>query len=192
MPFEYDLGEGALCTSCLREPPAFDMARAALTYDDGSRALIMRFKHGDQLHLAPTLTDWLARAAGELVEQADLIVPVPLHWRRRVRRRYNQAAILAHGLGRSLSRPVACDVLIRARATVSQGKQSRAQRLRNVRGAFAVTDRGRARLDGVRVLLVDDVLTTGATAGACARALRDAGADWIGVVTLARVPVETG
>lgn len=191
VPFEYDLGEGALCGDCLRQAPAFDAARAALIYDEGSRALVMRFKHGDQLHLAPTLTDWLARAARELGEDADLIVPVPLHWRRRVRRRYNQAGVLAHGLGRALSAPVASDVLIRARATVSQGKQSRAQRFRNVKGAFAVTESGKARLDGARVLLVDDVQTTGATVGACAKTLRRAGAAWIGVVTLARVPGET-
>lgn len=191
-PFEYELGEGAagaevLCGTCLKERPPFDRARAALRYDEASKGLILGFKHGDRTDAAPALGRWLARAGAELLAEADLVAPVPLHRWRLFRRRYNQAALLARELARAAAKPYCPDLLERRRATPSQGHLSAAERRRNVAGAFAVPARHRAELAGRCVLLVDDVLTTGATAGACARALLAAGAEAVDLLTLARV-----
>ncbi|MGE0723894.1 MAG: double zinc ribbon domain-containing protein [Alphaproteobacteria bacterium] len=187
LPFPYDAGLGVECGECVRRPPAFDRARAVFRYDEASRPLILGFKHGDRTHAAPAFGRWLARAAGPIASEAEVIVPVPLHWTRLVRRRFNQAALIARALGREAGIAVAPDVLVRRRWTPSQGGLRRLARLRNVAGAFHVPPRRRARIAGRRVLLVDDVMTTGATVEACTRALRAAGARAVDVVTLARV-----
>ena len=153
-----------------------------------SRALVLGFKHGDRTHGAPAYGRWMARAGAELLREADLVVPVPLHWLRLFRRRYNQAALLAQAVARTAGVPVAVDLLARRRPTPSQGHLSAmAARRRNVRGAFAVRP-GRAELvKDRRIVLVDDVLTTGATAESCARTLLRAGAAAVDVLVLARV-----
>lgn len=189
-PFEYDPGPGALCAACTREPPDFDRARAVLRYDEGSRRLILGLKHGDRTEWAPAFGGWLARAGAELLAEADLVAPVPLHWTRLALRRFNQAALLAQAVGRAAGVPVEPDLMVRRRRTPSQGGLTRVQRRTNVRGAFAVRPAHRARLSDRRVVLVDDVLTTGATAAACARALRHAGAAAVDVLVLARVARE--
>lgn len=184
LPFDHH-GAGALCGACLARPPDFNRARAALRYDDASRRLVLAFKHADRLDAAPAYGRWLAAAGAELLDGADLLVPVPLHRQRLLRRRYNQAAELARALGRLSGVPVAPDLLVRHRPTPSQGHLSAGARRDNVRGAFRV---GRAgALDGARLVLIDDVLTTGATVGACARVLRRQGARSVDVLTLARV-----
>jgi ComF family protein len=187
MPFEIPSPEGAMCAACLGSHPAYDRARAVFRYDDGSRGLILSFKHGDRTEAAPAFGRWLMRAGGELVARADLIIPVPLHWTRLFRRRYNQSALLAQALAKISGVPVALDLLRRRRATPSQGRLSRSGRRRNVQGAFVVRGASRERLRGRRVLLVDDVLTTGATVEACSVTLRRAGAVAVDVLTLARV-----
>lgn len=186
-PFDYDLGPAALCAGCSREPPAYDRARAVLRYDEASRGLLLRFKHGDRTEGAPAYGQWLSRAGAELIDAAEAVLPVPLHRWRLFSRRYNQSALLAQALGRASGLPVLPDALRRTRNTPSQGRLSIAARQRNVAGAFAVDPRARARLEGRRVLLVDDVLTTGATVEACARSLKRAGAAGVDVLTLARV-----
>ncbi len=183
-PFDFEPGREALCGACARLHPPFARARAALRYDEASRRLILGFKHGDRLHLAPALGTWMRRAGAELVAEADLLVPVPLHWTRLFARRYNQAAVLAHAIHAAGGPPVGADCLVRRRRTPSQGKRNAAARERNVRGAFAVKP-GRA-VKGRRILLIDDVFTTGATVGECARILRRAGARQVDVLTLAR------
>ncbi len=187
VPFAFDPGAGVECGECARRPPPFDRARSALRYDDASRPLILGFKHADRTHAAPAYGAWMARAAGPLLAEAEVIVPVPLHWTRLVRRRYNQAALMALAMGRIGGRPVVADALVRRRRTPSQGMMRRLGRFRNVAGAFAIHPRRAAGIAGKRVLLVDDVLTTGATVEACIRALRAAGAAAVDVVTLARV-----
>ncbi|CAN0587809.1 unnamed protein product, partial [Laminaria digitata] len=136
---------------------------------------------------APAWCYWLARAGGDLLADADLLVPVPLHRRRLIARRYNQAALMAQALGRTSGLPVAVDALRRIRATPSQGRMSRSQRERNVAGAFAVRHNRLGLVDGAHILLVDDVMTTGATLKACIQPLLRAGAASVDVLTLARV-----
>jgi ComF family protein len=187
-PFEFKVADRSICGRCLSDPPVFERARAATLYDDGCRSLILKFKHGDGLHLAPLFGAWLARSGASLLAEADLLVPVPLHRTRLLRRRYNQAAVLALDLGRRANVPVDVLGLIRARRTPSQGTRTRLGRERNVRGAFKVAGDLSARLKGQRVLLIDDVLTSGATANACARVLLRSGAKAVDVLTIARVP----
>jgi ComF family protein len=158
-----------------------------LAYDDASRGLILGFKHADRTHAAPAFARWMARAGAELLLTADVIAPVPLHWSRLLARRYNQAALLGNGLAVLMNKASVPDLLIRRRRTPSQGHLSRSERLRNVAGAFAVRPSRLPQVRGRRILLVDDVLTTGATVSACAAVLRRAGAASIDVLSLARV-----
>jgi ComF family protein len=187
VPFEVDAGADALCAACAAEPPPYLRARAVMRYDDGSKGLVLAFKHADRTEGAPAFARWLARAGAEVLADADIIVPVPLHRWRLFRRRYNQAAVLAVALARETGTPVDVLAMVRRRLTRSQGRLSREGRRRNVQGAFAVPPAAQARLEGRRVLLVDDVLTTGATAEACARALLRGGAAAVDVLTLAKV-----
>lgn len=184
-PFELDAGTAALCGGCVRQPPIFERARAVFVYDDPGKGLVLRFKHADRTDMAPSFARWMARAGAELLADADLITPVPLHWTRLLRRRFNQAALLANQLARLSGRPAAPRLLIRRRRTKPQGTMGRDERGRNVRGAFAVRDPW--AVAGRRVLLIDDVLTTGATLSECTRALLKAGACAVDVLTLARV-----
>lgn len=187
LPFPHPVGDGALCAACLRRPPPYDRARASLRYDEASRGLILAFKHGDRMAAAPALARFLARAGAELLAEADLLAPVPLHYFRLVGRRYNQSALLALALGRLAGRPVATDLLRRTRATPSQGGLDARARRRNVAGAFAPAPSRLPLIEGARVLLIDDVHTTGATVEACARSLKAAGARAVDILSVARV-----
>ena len=186
LPFAVALEDDTLCAGCLAQPPAFDKARAILAYDDKSRGAILALKHADRLDLVPGFARWLSRVGRGALENSDLVIPVPLHPSRLWRRRYNQAAELARRLARDWNLAYAPAALLRSRATQSQGAMPSAKaRRRNVLKAFQVPDP--AMVAGKRVLLLDDVLTTGATAEACARALKRAGAARVHVLVLARV-----
>lgn len=190
-PFAQDLGEGALCGACLARPPRYRRARAALIYDARSRRLVLPFKHGDRTDIARACGGWMARAGAELLAEADLVAPVPLHWRRLFMRRYNQAQLLARVVVREASpgsRPrLAPELLRRRRWTGSQTGLRAQERRGNVRQAFGIHPRWAAEIAGKTVLLVDDVLTTGATVEACAQVLQRGGARHVDVLTLARV-----
>lgn len=187
-PFAEHLGDAALCAGCLARRPLFRRARAALAYDTQSRRLVLPFKHGDRTDIARACGGWMARAGAELLAEADLIAPVPLHWRRLLMRRYNQAQLLARALARAeAGARLAPDLLRRRRWTGSQAGLRAKERRRNVREAFDIHPRWAAEVAGKTVLLVDDVLTTGATAEACARVLQRGGARHVDVLTLARV-----
>jgi ComF family protein len=188
LPFEFDPGAGTLCAACQARAPAFDKARAVMRYDEASKAPILALKHADRLDHVPGFARWLMRSGGALLNEADVIIPVPLHGRRLWTRRYNQAAELTRALARLSGKPAQNRVLLRARPTPSQGEMPSAQaRRRNVQGVFAIEAKSRPLVYGKIVLLIDDVLTTGATVEACARALKRAGARKVHVLALARV-----
>jgi ComF family protein len=187
LPFELECGPEALCGACAARLPPFRRARSVFRYDDASKKLILRFKYADRLEGAPAFARWMARAAADLAADADMVVPVPLHRWRLLARRYNQAAVLAQALARVIGRPAEPDVLIRRRATRAMVRMNRGQRAKNVKGAFEIHPRRRDRIQGKTILLVDDILTTGSTVGACAKVLLAAGAAAVDVVTLGRV-----
>ena len=187
IPFVYDPGPGILSMEAIAEPPAYHRARAAVRFDEISRALVHALKYGDRLDLAPMMGRWLSHAGRELLDEADALVPVPLHWRRRWARRFNQSAMLAAAVSAASGVPIAAGALKRVKFTAQQVGLSRAERATNVQGAFRVPPERKPEVAGRRLLLVDDVLTSGATAEGCAKALLRAGARNVDVLVFARV-----
>ena len=182
------MAEGAWCEACAAAPPAFARARAALRYDAGAKALILPFKHRDATEMARPLARHMARAGAELLAAADLLLPVPLHRWRLFARRHNQAALLARELARLSGKPHRPLLLRRIRRTPPLGRLSAREREAVLEGAFGLAPGAAAEVAGRRVLLVDDVMTSGATADACARLLLAAGAAEVSVLAAARVP----
>ena len=187
LPQEVDLGDESLCAACLAKPPKWGAARSALVYDEASRRIVLDLKRSGRRDGLVTLSNWMLEAARPLLAEADLVLPVPLHYRRLVSRGFNQSGWLAAGLARRAGLPLRVDILKRVKPTPSQGGLSSRARRRNVAGAFAIRKGKSGALGGRTVLLVDDVLTTGATLEACIRPLLKAGAKQVNVVTLARV-----
>ena len=190
-PFAIDLGMPLLSPAAIAEPPVFERARAVARYDDVARRLVHRLKYGDRLELARALATMMVRSGAELLAEAQVIVPVPLHRWRLWWRRFNQAMALASVVSKASGVPCDPFLLARVKPTKPQVGLSKAQRGENLQGAFRVPAEARPRLEGKRVLLVDDVLTTGATANAASRALLRGGARAVDVLAFARV-AETG
>ncbi|MDG6094972.1 ComF family protein [Acetobacter sp. AN02] len=182
-------GKTGLCARCEISPPAWDQARAAFVYDDASRNLILPLKYADRTELAAGLGGMMIQAGADLLARADLIVPVPVHWRRRVARRYNQAALLARVISRRSGRPALMDALCRPHATQKLALAAPGERLRIMTDAIRVSSRRRNDVCGQHILLIDDVLTTGATGTACTEALRGAGAASVLILAAARTEV---
>ena len=177
----------------IADPPAYYRARAAVRFDEISRALVHALKYGDRLDLAPMMGRWIGQAGRELLAEADALVPVPLHWRRRWARRFNQSAMLAAAVSAISGVPIAAGALKRVKATTQQVGLSRSERAANVQGAFRVPPEGKPAVVGRRLVLIDDVLTSGATVEGCAKALLRAGDANVDVLVFARVadPVRT-
>ena len=188
MAFEYDLAAGgSRCVTCSNHPHSFARARAACVYDEHSRGLILALKHGDEQVNAALFARWISRAADPLIRDCDVVIPVPLHPLRLLRRRFNQSAEIARPLAKARGLTYLPDTLVRTKVTQSQGGKSLSGRKSNVRGAFKVSARRARAIAGKRVLLLDDVLTTGATANACAKALLKAGASAVDLAVIAGV-----
>lgn len=191
-PLPYDTGAVTVSAAALAAPPAYDRARAVACYEGVMRRLVHELKYGDQHHARRLFGRWLRLAAADLLPGTDLILPVPLQRWRLWRRRFNQSAILADALSRATGIPADPLALVRTRATTSQVGLGAAERRRNVEGAFAVRRLRLSAVAGRNLLLVDDVITTGATVDAIARTLRRAGAARVDVVALAMVTDEPG
>ncbi|NVK33022.1 MAG: ComF family protein [Rhodobacteraceae bacterium] len=190
-PFSYELGEGALSARAIADPPLFDRARACAAYSGTARDLVVAFKFAKRRELADPLGRWMARAGRDLVEPGTLILPVPLHWTRLWRRRFNQAADLAKVVADEAGTTSDPFILQRARRTRQQVGLDAKTRDKNVRGAFRIRPGEEGRVAGKEVLLVDDVMTTGSTITACTKVLKRAGASKVNVLTFAMALDET-
>lgn len=187
-PFGYEMGEGFLSAEAIASPPPFARARAAVVYDGVARRMVQGLKFSDRTDLAPWMARWMLRAGSELLEEDNaVVVAVPLHWRRFFSRRFNQSAELVRAFARLAGLDYRPTMLVRERLTQQQVGLGAREREANVRGAFAVPERGALMLRGRRAILIDDVYTTGATVAAATRALMRAGACQVDVLTFARV-----
>lgn len=182
-----DPGERALCDDCMAIARPWDRGRAALMYRDNGRRLVLALKHGDRMDLARPASAWMLRAAQPILTSEMLVVPVPLHWTRLFRRRFNQAALLARSVARAAGLDHCPDALVRTRTTGSQEGKTRDARFANLVGAFRVPKARERRVQGREILLVDDVMTSGATFAGATEALLAAGARSVSVLGLARV-----
>ncbi|TWG90278.1 ComF family protein [Mesorhizobium sp. J18] len=186
-PFGHDMGEGFLSAEAIANPPPFARARAAVGYTGPARRMVQQLKFHDRTDLAPWMARWMLRAAGELIPDADLVVPIPLHRGRFLRRRFNQSAELARAFARLAGLPFDPVAVERIKGTRRQVGLGARERQDNVRGAFRVRPEKEIAVAGRRVVLVDDVYTTGATVSSVTRALKRAGARNVDVLTFARV-----
>jgi len=187
-PFAQDFGQALISPQAMADPPAFNRARAVARFEDGpARDLVHRLKYGDRIELAKPMGRWMARAGAEVLKEADVLVPVPLHMSKLAARRFNQAMVLAQEIGREAKLPVEACALERVKATRPQVGLTKVQRAENVQGAFKVGEAGKLLLHNRRVVLIDDVLTSGSTLNAATRALLRGGAASVDVLVFARV-----
>lgn len=182
-----DSGDIVLCDDCLTLPRPWDRGRAALEYKDNGRKLVLALKHGDRQDIVRPAAAWMARAARPILQDNMLIAPVPLHWLRMLKRRFNQSALLANALAEEVGMKCCPDLLQRPRRTVPLEGKTREERFETLADAIVVHPKRRRRMIGRQVLLVDDVMTSGATLAAASKACLNAGAAGVSVVTLARV-----
>lgn len=186
LPFAFAVEGLQRCAGCIAVPPPYARARAAIAYDEASRPLVTALKYRDRTQLAGMLAGWMLRAGNEVLQEAELLIPVPLHQRRLWQRRYNQSALLTRELSVRSHVPCMFDVLTRRRHTRPQTGLTAKQRQRNVQGVFAVRPGREAAVAGKHIVLIDDVMTTGATLHACCKPLLKAGATQVSVLTVAR------
>jgi ComF family protein len=182
-----DADERVLCDDCMTTARPWDRGRAALIYSGNGRNLVLALKHGDRMDLARPAAAWMTKAAHPILQPGMLVVPIPLHWMRLFRRRYNQAALLSRAIARTAGLEHCPDVLIRRRSTGNQDGKTRDARFANLIGAFAVSKTREGRVRDRDILLVDDVMTSGATFSVATEVLFAAGARSVSVLGLARV-----
>ena len=178
--------KGKYCGVCLRKKPKY-ILRSAVVYNDNSSPLILKFKHGDGTHIAPYMANEMTKVIQDLVEDIDLIIPVPLHKFRLLKRKYNQSAYLAKIIGKNINKPCDYTRVKRIKNTASQGNKSFSARVKNIRSAFLINN---ANIKNKNILIVDDVHTTGATINELSKTLLNSGAKQIYAVCFARVVSE--
>ena len=186
-PFVYDMGDGFLSGEALASPPPFTRARSAVAHFGLARTLVTRLKYGDRTDLAPSMAQWMIIAGKELIESADIIVPIPLHFRRFLKRTYNQATELSRYISKSTGRPLYPSVIQRVKNTHQQVGLHANARHRNMIGAFRVPEKEKVKIENKHILLVDDVFTTGATVRSASKVLLRGGARTVDVLTFSRV-----
>ncbi len=185
-PFGEGIADGAICAPCLAHPPRHDGIAAATLYNDASRKLILALKHGNRLALAPMMARLMC-AKLDVIDEGWLVVPVPLHRWRLWRRGFNQAAVLASEIARKKGACLMVDVLVRRKSTPVLGGLGANARARALSGAIKANPSHLTKLRGASIVLVDDVLTSGATSSACVTALKAAGAEKVVISCFARV-----
>ena len=185
-PFSHQVEGKTLCRDCIHDRPSYNQARSVLIYDQHSKALILKFKYGDRLEVAPLLATWLQTKGHVFFDKSDFLMPVPLHPWRRIRRKFNQSAVIARHLSPKIDIPVVDGVLKRTRHTPTQ-QGDKKTRSKNVAQAFTVNEKDRSQIIDKSILLIDDVYTTGSTVKECATALLKHGAKEVNVLTIARV-----
>ena len=182
IPMEFEIEEEKICEKCLKDRPEYNKARAVCAYGDVVIKMVTNFKYYDRHHIAPSMADMMLKSCHELIKRADIMVPIPLHKSRLISRKYNQATILARRISAKSGVPMDINILRRVKQTRQQTRLSRSQRFDNMEGAFEVI----ANVEGKTILLIDDVLTTGATANSAAFKLKQAGAKCVDVAVFAR------
>lgn len=188
-PLDISLTPNPLCVLCLRDPPLYTKTRAALIYNAGARKLISSFKQGRTTHFVPTFSQWMYAASPDILDTADFLVPVPLHWRRLIYRGFNQSGLLAQGISQLSGTSYHPLLLKRNKATLPQASLPERKRHQNVKKAFSVPDKYSTLVRGKHIVLVDDVMAPGATLSACAKPLLNGGAEKVSVIILARAEI---
>jgi ComF family protein len=184
LPFDFDLGEGAICGACTAAKPLYHKALSVFSYDQNSKSLLQGLKYQDKTHLAPYLAKLLYGISHDMLKDADILVPVPLNKIRLLSRLYNQSSLLCLYLRKLTNIAFEPNILIRSKNSVSQTGLSKKKRLKNVKGAFVAN--AKYHIEGKNIILVDDVITTGATIEACTKELLKAGAAKVSVLSVAR------
>jgi ComF family protein len=182
-----EVEESDLCDSCISIARPWSRGRTVFLYSENGRKIVLALKHGDRLDLVKPAAAWLAKSAGPLLSENTLIVPVPLHWTRLLKRRYNQSALLARGISKTTGHQYCPDLLIRKKRTKSLEGMNLGKRFETLANVITFNPRYRTMIGKHRVLLVDDVMTSGATLAACTDTCLAAGAKSVDIVTLARV-----
>jgi ComF family protein len=185
-PFDFEVMAGSICAGCAKKPPSFSRARAVFLYDDASSSMVTSFKYSDRVENRAAYARWMARVGRDIITEVDFIIPVPLHFFKLLTRKYNQAALLSHEIARIADKEVLARAIIRKKYTKTQAAFSHKGRFKNIGGAFKINPKYQQILYGKKILLVDDVVTTGATADECAKVLRKAGVERVELLTLAK------
>jgi ComF family protein len=190
-PFAFEATNNSICGSCIKERPIYEKAYSVFRYNEHSKILLHRFKYSDKTYLAPYFAKWIQRAAKDALIDADILVPVPLHTKRLFSRLYNQSSLLCMYLSKYTSIAFEPLVLQKDKYTIPQTGLERNKRLNNVKNAFSINPEEQSAIEGKKVVLVDDVMTTGATISACTKELiKNGNAAKVTVVTLARTVIE--
>jgi len=186
LPFEYEVEGEVICAACIQKKPYFDKSRSVFLYNDLSSGIISTFKYGDKTYPHKTYSNWMYQAGKDLWDDVDYISFVPLSFRRTLVRKYNQSSILAKDLSKTADKKIFYNLINRVRHVVPQASLNKNERLKNVKGVFSVNKKHVDKIENKTIIIIDDVITTGATLNECAKVLKKHGASKVYVLTLAK------